>query len=69
MKQIPLIFSLLAAMLASPSLRAHEAAVEMADAAKVLLASLADEQKAKVVRALTDAERENWHFVPHPFEG
>ncbi len=69
MKRIPLILSLVAAILSGANLRAHESAVDMADAAKVLLASLSEDQKAKVVRPLTDKERELWHFVPHPFEG
>lgn len=72
MKRIPLILSLATAFLAaSPAanLHAHESAGEMAEAAKVLLASLTDEQKAKMVYQLTDEERENWHFIPKPFEG
>lgn len=69
MKRIPLILSLVAAILSGANLRAHESAADMAEAAKVLLASLSEEQKAKVVRPLTDKERELWHFVPHPFEG
>lgn len=68
-KRIPLILSLVAAILPGAGLRAHESAVEMAEAAKVLLASLSEDQKARVVRALTDKERELWHFVPRPFEG
>lgn len=68
-KRIPLILPLVAAILPGAGLRAHESAVEMAEAAKVLLASLSEDQKAKVVRTLTDKERELWHFVPHPFEG
>ena len=41
----------------------------MAAAAKGFLDNLTDEQKAKAVYKLTDAERENWIFVPQPFEG
>ena len=72
MKRIPLFLSLAAAVVATfpaAGLRAHESAAEMAESAKVLLASLTDAQKAKVVYPLTDEERENWHFIPKPFEG
>lgn len=41
----------------------------MAEAAKVWLASLGDEQKAKAVLPFDDVDRETWHFVPKPFEG
>lgn len=37
--------------------------------AKAFLAALDEEQKAKTVYTLTDVERENWVFVPKPFEG
>ena len=72
MKRIPTLLSLAAALavaLPVATLRAHESAAEMAEAAKVLLASLSDDQKEKMVYELTDAERENWHFIPKPFEG
>lgn len=39
-------------------------ASEMLGAANRLLAALTPEQKAKAMFALTDAERENWNFVP-----
>lgn len=58
-----------AALLSPAVVRSHESAAEMAEAAKVWLASLTDEQKAQAVYEMTDAERENWHFVPRPFEG
>ena len=41
----------------------------MAAAAKGFLDNLTDEQKAKAVYKLTDAEREHWIYVPQPFEG
>ncbi|MBL9157495.1 MAG: DUF3500 domain-containing protein [Verrucomicrobiales bacterium] len=72
MKRIPSLLSCAAALVvafSSANLRAHESAADMADAAKVLLASLTDDQKAKMVYELTDEERENWHFIPKPFEG
>lgn len=53
----------------APHARAHESAAEMAEAAQVWLASLGEEQKAMAVYPLADAERENWHFIPKPFEG
>ena len=57
-----------AAIAASPVV-AHDAAVDMADAASALLATLDGEQKKLAVYELTDGERENWHFIPKPFEG
>ncbi|MCB1203973.1 MAG: DUF3500 domain-containing protein [Verrucomicrobiae bacterium] len=72
MKRFSPILSFAAAIVAalpSAKLRAHESAAEMAEAAKVLLASLTDDQKAKMLYQLTDEERENWHFIPKPFEG
>jgi len=56
-------------LLCAPALRAHQAADDMADAANALLSTLSDEQKAKAVHETTDPERENWHFIPKPFEG
>ena len=55
--------------LLSPSLRAHESAEEMAATAGAFLASLDQEQTTRAVYPLTGAERENWVFVPKPFEG
>lgn len=52
-----------------PSLQAHESADEMANMAKAFIANLDEGQKAKAVYTLTDAERENWVFIPRPFEG
>jgi hypothetical protein len=71
MKRIFTLFSLAAGLgtLSLPSLRAHESADEMAAMAKAFVANLDDAQKTKTVYALTDAERENWVFVPKPFEG
>jgi hypothetical protein len=43
---------------------AHPAADEMAAAAAYFLAALPPEQQAKARFQFTDAERENWHFVP-----
>lgn len=71
MKRIFTLFSLVAGLgaLSLPSLCAHESADEMAAMAKAFVANLDDAQKAKAVYALTDAERENWVFIPKPFEG
>ncbi|MBP6783168.1 MAG: DUF3500 domain-containing protein [Verrucomicrobiales bacterium] len=71
MKRFFTLFSVVAgcATLSLPSLRAHESAGEMAAAAKGFLDNLTDEQKAKAVYKLTDAEREHWIYVPQPFEG
>lgn len=69
MKTIPTILCALL-LLNAQAVHAHEAASEMADAAKDFLATLSKEQKAKAhYEATTDPERENWAFVPKPFEG
>lgn len=71
MKRLFTLFSLVAvsATFSLATLHAHESAGEMAAAAKGFLDNLSEEQKAKAVYKLTDAERENWIFVPQPFEG
>jgi hypothetical protein len=53
------------------SFAAHsaEAVSDMAAAANHFLAALTPEQKKKCVFELTDAERENWHFVPQARKG
>lgn len=66
---LPFVLPVICLGLLSPSLRAHESAEEMAATAQAFLASLDAEQKAKTVYPLTDAERENFIFVPRPFEG
>lgn len=48
---------------------AHEAADDMVATAKEFLAALSPELKQKAVYTLTDAERENWHFVPKDRNG
>ena len=68
MKKTPLAL-IMAVFVTSPILRAHEAAGEMAEAASVWLATLSEEQQELAQFSLTDSERENWHFVPKPFEG
>jgi hypothetical protein len=55
----------LAISLASaPLVRAHEAATEMVAAANTFLGALNAEQKKLATYPLTDAEHENWNFVP-----
>lgn len=44
--------------------RAHEAVDSMLAAARAYLEALTPEQKQKATYPLTDAERENWNFVP-----
>lgn len=43
---------------------AHSGSTELAEAARAFVATLTPEQKARTVFAMTDAERENWHYVP-----
>jgi hypothetical protein len=55
--------------LAAPFARAHEAATEMVAAAQKFLGTLDAAQKKQATYALTDAERENWNFVPIERQG
>jgi len=64
-----LVACLLALCLASLA-HAHEVvARDMFKAATTLLEALSTEQRAKIVFALNDAERENWNFVPLARQG
>jgi hypothetical protein len=54
---------------AAPLVGAHEAATEMVSAAKEFLAALNPEQVKAASYAMTDAERENWNFVPIARQG
>jgi hypothetical protein len=66
----PLPRLLLASLLAVAScVHAHEAANDMLAAANEFLGSLNAEQKKTATYALTDAERENWNFVPLARQG
>ncbi|MBL9199160.1 MAG: DUF3500 domain-containing protein [Opitutaceae bacterium] len=58
-----LLLAGLVAILA-PALRAHEVPAEMLAAARQFLGSLSDGHKKQATYPLTDAERENWNFVP-----
>ena len=59
----------LAVAVSTPLLRAHEAATEMVAAANTFLAALSADQKKQATYPLTDAERENWNFVPIERQG
>ena len=56
-------------LIAAPLLRAHETATEMVEAAGKCLGALSAEQKKQATYTLTDAERENWNFVPIERQG
>jgi hypothetical protein len=62
----PLLRSILIllAALTGPAARAHEVAADMAHAATTFLAALDPAQRPLATYPLTDAERENWNFVP-----
>jgi len=61
---IPRLILACVAFAAAPLLRAHEVATEMVAAAKTFLGTLDAGQTKLATYALTDAERENWNFVP-----
>lgn len=66
------LFTLSLALLAGTTATAHEdhnAIDDMAKAAQVLLASLDADQRELATYKLPVDERENWHFIPKPFEG
>jgi len=60
----PCLFVAFALISTAPLLRAHEAATEMVTAAGKFLEALNADQKKQATYPLTDAERENWNFVP-----
>lgn len=68
MKRLFIFLSAVLVLSISP-LKAHDAGEDMADAAKSFLANLDDEQKAKATYKLDGPEREEWYFIPRPFEG
>ncbi len=55
--------------LVKPPAGSATAVSEMATAARALLATLDDAQRAKAAFSLTDSERQNWHFVPMERKG
>lgn len=60
---------LLIVALAGPAAHAHEVATDMVRAATTFLASLDSAQRQLATYPLTDAERENWNFVPLARQG
>ncbi len=64
MRPNPRFFAALLILASALSVRAHEAATDMVAAANAYLGALTPEQKKKAIYPLTDAERENWNFVP-----
>lgn len=48
---------------------AHEAGKQMAEVAKVFVAALTPEQKARACFEFAGEERENWHFIPRERKG
>jgi hypothetical protein len=56
-------------LLATSIGRAHAPAVDMVGAAEKFLGALSAAQMKQATYALTDAERENWNFVPTPRQG
>lgn len=65
----PRLLFALTLCVASPLTRAHEVAAEMVAAAGKYLGALNAEQKKQATYPLTDAERENWNFVPIARQG
>ena len=66
---LSLLLALSLSLATAPLLRAHETASEMLAAADKFLAALDAAQKKQAVYPLTDAERENWNFVPIERQG
>lgn len=64
-----ILLATLCVCLSASFVRAHAPAVDMLEAAKAFLGKLSPAQKAKATYALTDAERENWNFVPIARQG
>ena len=64
MRPTPRFFAIALLTLSAALLRAHEVPTEMVTAANRLLASFSADQKKEATYTFTDAERENWNFVP-----
>ncbi len=69
MNPTPRLLLACVALAATPLLRAHEAATEMVAAAQTFLGTLDAGQRKLATYAMTDAERENWNFVPIERQG
>lgn len=65
----PLLSSLLAFFIAPLVLPAHDANVEMTQAANNFLAALPAELKAKATFPFEGAERTDWHYIPRERKG
>ncbi len=65
----PLLLFVATLTFIAPQLRSHEAATHMAEVATDFLGTLTEEQRAKATFEIKDPVREDWHFVPRPFEG
>jgi hypothetical protein len=64
-----LSLSLALLLVASVGVRAHDASVEMTEAAKAWEAALTPEQKVKANFEFGGEERTNWHFIPRARKG
>ncbi|HUR57106.1 MAG TPA: DUF3500 domain-containing protein [Opitutaceae bacterium] len=69
MRPTPRLLFIAAGLLAAATLHGHEAANEMVAAANKFLGALDAAQKKQATYTLTDAERENWNFVPITRQG
>jgi hypothetical protein len=69
MRPTPRLLLVVASLLVAATLRGHEAANEMVAAANKFLGALDAAQKKQATYTLTDAERENWNFVPIARQG
>ena len=69
MRPTPRFLLAVALLLPASLLPAHEAATEMVAAARTFLGALTPEQQKQATYPLTDAERENWNFVPIARQG
>ncbi len=63
------LLALSAFLTISPSLVAHDASQEMAQAAGHFAAALTPEQKPKAMFGFEDKERTNWHYIPRARQG
>jgi hypothetical protein len=69
MKSLKIISLLAVALLKCAQLHAHDVAGEATRSATNFLAALTPEKLGQATFALTDAERENWHFIPRARKG
>ena len=63
------LLSLVVLLLSVALARAHEPVADMLDAAQKFLSALSPGQKTTATYELTDAERENWFFIPRARAG